>query len=215
MNRAPPGVALWCLTRLAGGESGEALIGDLLERFNAGETRAWFWRQTAAALAYALFRAVREHGSSFFGALAAVAAVLLVMWFVNPWITTEVISFQTHQMLEFDPHWTRRFGWGVVFFTLAIFQTCIWFAVVGGLAARIHHAHPRLIITVCTTLVFALHVPLLIHQVGNLMTHSRYLPAFSGTLAGALLAANAVLWCGLWVARRRMTSWKQGANSSP
>lgn len=215
MKRAPPAVAMWCLVRLTSGERSEALIGDLLERFDAGETPAWFWRQTVAMLAFAFSREVREHGRSFFGALAAAAAVLLMMWCVNSWITSKLISFQSHQMLELDPNWTRNFGWGMVFFGLAIFQTCIWFAAVGWLAARIHRAHPRLIIAVCTILVFAVHVPLLIHQVGNVMTHSRYLPAFVGTLTFALLGADATLWCGLWVVRRRMTIWKQDVSSSP
>jgi hypothetical protein len=214
MKRGPPVVALWCLTRLAGVDRGEALVGDLLERFDEGETRAWFWRQTIATLAFAFFRAVREHGSSFLGALAAAAAVLVVMWFVNPLITSKVLSFQTHQMLEFDPHWTQRFGWGAVFFTLHVLQTCVWFAIAGWLAARIHRAHPRLIIAVCTVLVVAVNMPLLIHQAGNVMTHSRFLPAFIGTLTFTFLAADTVLWCGLWVVRRRMSSWKQDASSS-
>ena len=213
MKRAPPAVALWCLTRVAVGVRGEALVGDLLERFEAGETRAWFWRQTVAALAFVFLRAVREHGLSFFRALGAAAGVLCVMRLVNPWITAKMISFQMHQMLEFDPNWTRHVGWGLVFWAFHIFQTCIWFGIAGWLAARIHRAHPRLIITVCTVLVVAVNVPLLIHQAGNVMTHSRFLPAFIGTLTFTFLAADAMLWCGLWVVQRRLASSKRGANS--
>jgi hypothetical protein len=202
VKRRPPFLAVWCLTRLAGGERGETLIGDLLERFDAGETRAWFWRQSLAALAFSFARAAREHGASFVSALAAAGWILLAMWIVDPWITGKVMFFQTHQMLELDPEWVRRSGWRIAFFTLALLQTCMWFAAVGWLAPRIHRAHPRLIITACAVIVFALHLPLLIHQAGNLMTHARYLDVFIWILARALLAANAVIWFGLWSAKR-------------
>jgi hypothetical protein len=34
----------------------EALIGDLLEEFHYGRSRAWFWRQLLTAVGLALFR---------------------------------------------------------------------------------------------------------------------------------------------------------------
>lgn len=200
MKRTPPSLAVWCLARLVRGERGEALIGDLLERFAAGETRIWFWRQTLSASAFAFAHAAREHGASLLRALAAVAAVIGAMWMVDPWLARKLIHFQTHGLFELDPHWVGRYGWRIAFLVLAFLQKAAWFAFAIWLAVKIHRAQPRLIIVVCAVAAFALHVPLLVWQGSNVLTHSRYLDVFEWTLIHALMATNVVIWCGLWSA---------------
>src|SRR4051812_45968431 len=148
MNRAPPRVAVWCLTHLARSERGQAVLGDLLERFEEGETRAWFWRQTLAALAYGFARAVRDHGATFAAALIATTILFFVMRIVNPYITGKVIYFQTHVLLELDPQWSQRWGWRIPLMMLGLLQTMSWFAVMGWLVTRIHRAQPRIIVLV-------------------------------------------------------------------
>lgn len=44
----PPRLALWLLDRFGPGDEG--LTGDLLEELDRGRSRAWFWRQAAAAI---------------------------------------------------------------------------------------------------------------------------------------------------------------------
>jgi hypothetical protein len=46
----PPRLALALLQRVV--PDNEALIGDLIEEFEAGRSRAWFWRQTVVAIAH-------------------------------------------------------------------------------------------------------------------------------------------------------------------
>ena len=49
-NRVPPGIATWLLERLGPHYRNESLVGDLLEEYQQGRSRAWYWRQTLAGI---------------------------------------------------------------------------------------------------------------------------------------------------------------------
>lgn len=80
-ERVPPKLALWLLKHGSSGYHREALEGDLFELFQQeGRSRAWYWRQVAAAIwsargAGAMFRRRRAKAvvnalMLIFGALA-------------------------------------------------------------------------------------------------------------------------------------------------
>ena len=48
--RSPPRLAVWLLQHLGPRYHTESLSGDLLEEYQQGRTRAWYWRQTVAAI---------------------------------------------------------------------------------------------------------------------------------------------------------------------
>lgn len=48
---APPTLATWLLSRVLVDEKSESLIGDLIEQYRGGRSRAWYWRQTFSVLA--------------------------------------------------------------------------------------------------------------------------------------------------------------------
>lgn len=58
-GRRAPHVATTLLDRLAPDQ--DAMVGDLLEAFHAGRSRAWFWRQVVIAVAVATARDIRDH----------------------------------------------------------------------------------------------------------------------------------------------------------
>jgi drug/metabolite transporter (DMT)-like permease len=49
-QRIPPRAALWILNRFCSGYRSESLAGDLIEQFQQGETRPWFWKQVVTAV---------------------------------------------------------------------------------------------------------------------------------------------------------------------
>ena len=48
--RHPPRLALWLLEHAWVGAYGEALTGDLIEHYQTGQSRWWFWRQVGYAI---------------------------------------------------------------------------------------------------------------------------------------------------------------------
>jgi len=59
IHREPPRMAVWLLIRWASPYQRDALVGDLLEMYCAGRSRAWYWRQVIVALILAQSRALR------------------------------------------------------------------------------------------------------------------------------------------------------------
>ena len=202
MKRVPSRIAIWCLTHLAYGERGHAILGDLLERFDEGETRGWFWRQTLATLSYGFGRAVREQGASFVAALVAFAAFYVIRTITDTYLSQSLIHFQTHELLEMDPQWIQSWGWKIAFATLGFSQTTLWPAVTGWLVVRIHPTQPRLIVFVSAIAVLALRLPRTIQLAQNLLTHPRFLDYFIWNLFHLMLTIGALVTCGIWGTRR-------------
>jgi hypothetical protein len=51
IHRTPPRLAIWLLEKLGFARRKPAFIGDLLEEFHSGRSRAWYWRQTVIVIA--------------------------------------------------------------------------------------------------------------------------------------------------------------------
>ena len=58
-ERLPPKLASWLLNKYGSPYHGESLAGDLIEQYQEGRSRAWYWRQVGAAILIAWGRSVR------------------------------------------------------------------------------------------------------------------------------------------------------------
>jgi len=89
-DREPPRLADWLLRQFHFARRNPALTGDLLEMFRAGRSRAWYWRQTLAIVAWGVARNAwifREYlGALSFGWLlqAAIVAMLASLRWPHP-----------------------------------------------------------------------------------------------------------------------------------
>jgi hypothetical protein len=73
-KNSPPSAALWLIRCLYGGSDGEALAGDMVERFTEEDrTIGWFWRQTGVAIAAGLPGAARNRWPELTYAIGAFA----------------------------------------------------------------------------------------------------------------------------------------------
>jgi hypothetical protein len=81
IERVPPKVALWLLKHGGSRYHSEALAGDLIEQYQEGRSRAWCWKQVAAAILIARGQYIRAlpwaaAGRVLSRLLAEIAAVL-------------------------------------------------------------------------------------------------------------------------------------------
>jgi hypothetical protein len=76
-------LATWLLKRFVTGPHAEAIVGDLLERFNQDASVVWLWRQVLLAMVVSVFQHGRHHDSTTWrvhpkGPLVLAAIVLAV-----------------------------------------------------------------------------------------------------------------------------------------
>lgn len=76
--REPPRSALWLLAFVWRGHYGDSLTGDLIEHFQQGRSRWWFWRQVAVALLIAPLRSTVRKWLAVFGLVALGVGTLAV-----------------------------------------------------------------------------------------------------------------------------------------
>ena len=58
--RTPPRLAEWLLQRLAASYRRDSLLGDLLEEYQQGHSRGWYWRQVGMAASESVLRFARS-----------------------------------------------------------------------------------------------------------------------------------------------------------
>jgi|SRR5579862_8328878 len=79
--RKPPRLATWLLDRLLVSEQNPALIGDLLEEFQAGRTAGWYWRQALSAVVTSLGRSeFRPYRKAVLAGWSAEICAVSVLW---------------------------------------------------------------------------------------------------------------------------------------
>jgi hypothetical protein len=86
-ERLPPKIAAWLLRKWGSRYHAESLAGDLIEQYREGRSRAWYWKQAAAAVSVAQARAIRASASAAGRLLARLiaeaAAVLSIVVVVD------------------------------------------------------------------------------------------------------------------------------------
>lgn len=74
----PPALACWLLRHARPGNHGDALEGDLIERYREGRSDGWFWQQVCIAIAAGLLTESRRRWPEFAYAFAGVLVPILV-----------------------------------------------------------------------------------------------------------------------------------------
>ncbi len=106
MNRKsaePPRLAKWLLSVACPRGQADPLAGDILERFHAGQTGLWFWRQVLFAGALRLRRAAQSHWPQLAFATvglflplfrfsdARTYAATALQWWTMPWPWSQLL----------------------------------------------------------------------------------------------------------------------------
>lgn len=59
MKRSPPAVATWLVSHFASDYQRDSLVGDLIEQYQQGASRLWYWKQVGVALLVASAKVLR------------------------------------------------------------------------------------------------------------------------------------------------------------
>ena len=134
----PPRLATWLLKRFASGDTGESLIGDLLERYQHGHSWMWYWRQVVVAIVVNAARDIREHKLLAARALVIGWVIYLLASLPVTWLA-RIIRFQIEDWLVATGHYSfwSVFWSGQLSGTLLVYVVC---AASGWIVARFHHA---------------------------------------------------------------------------
>lgn len=202
-NRTAPRVATWLLELIGGRSRFEPLIGDLVEQFEAGHSRLWYWRQAVGSVAIDLTHRLRLHAFSF---IAAVAAGYALVWLLDAGYPYALQPLQENLSALSRHPWTAQAvlrAAGMVMcglFADAVILVAAW------AVTRIHRSHPRALLSVFAAAVTIRYLP----GVARLVIHAATDPRFTASLLSRHLhlmmpvarQALCILAAGLWVVRR-------------
>ena len=135
----PPRVATWLLKRLAASGKRESLVGDLIEQYQQGRSRAWYWRQAIAAIFGSIANDIRAH--KLLALRAAILGLVLYQLAAFP------VIFLSNLFVEVPPR-------------LLVYIGC---AFTGVIVARLHPTYRTAMVCVASVSVLffeSLHVAL-------------------------------------------------------
>jgi hypothetical protein len=140
--RKPPIYATGLLLRL--GPQDESFIGDLVEEYAAGRSRAWYWRQVLSAVVLASVRQIGAHPARALAAVTTGWAALLLFFFL-------LGDRMTDGLAGWIWNWDRQTAYRTQvwwpFWIATLLVSCTGFALSGLVVVRAQrrHAGPVLI----------------------------------------------------------------------
>lgn len=204
MNSRPaPHAATWLLERIGRRSRLDPLIGDLVEQFQEGRTRLWYWRQALGTVVIDLARTLRSHAFSF---IAAVVVGFALIWLLDAGYP---YAFQplNENLLALSRHpWTAQAVLRVGGMEMCGLLADALIMVTAWAVTRIHRSHPRAVLSVFAAAVTVRYLP----GLARLVIHAVTDPRFTAPLVSRHLhlmmpvawQALCILAAGLWVVRR-------------
>jgi hypothetical protein len=189
----PPIVATWLLEHFLLDSRDTSLIGDLIEDYTQGHSRAWYWRQVLIAIAVGCWRDIRAHKLLAVRALAVGYAILVLEGRM-------LFTFVPHLVhkLEFLLPTTKFPG-----FALLIISSALTSAVSGWVVARFHRPHQTAMVFLFAALMGLLHLrwpwpPEIYRLFLNSFSNPRYLPYLAVEFVRWILVPICIVAGGLW-----------------
>ncbi len=202
-SRTAPRAATWLLERLGSRSRFDPLIGDLVEQFEEGRSRRWYWRQAVGTLAIGLARTLRLHAFSF---IAAVAAGYALTWLSQVGYSYAFQPLHENLSAVSRHPWSAQAALRVAGMVMCGLLADALIFVTAWLVTRIHRAHPRAVLSVFAAAVTVQYLP----GLARLVIHAATDPRFTAPLVSRHLhlmmpvawQALCILAAGLWAVRR-------------
>jgi hypothetical protein len=142
----PPAFATWLLNRFDSTANGEAIAGDLVEQFQEGRSRVWYWRQVIGAVFRSVGHDIRHHYVLAIRALFIGWALYFVFGIPISRLS-RILSLDIDDWVIQSRHYTQ---WSV-FWTWQLPPTVLVplaCAVTGWIVARLHRSHAATMVSV-------------------------------------------------------------------
>ena len=156
----PPTLATGLLKRLADGPQCEALIGDLIERYQRRQSALWYWRQAVTAIVARAINDVREHVGLTLRAIA--------VWYLLAWLAGQLALLAYSQLGLWMWNWTIAhdldllrvlwFGRPRWISPPFLLMACVNQAIIGWIIARLHRDHRAAALLSCGAVSLAYSV---------------------------------------------------------
>lgn len=204
--KRPPALALVLLNRL--GPRDQSLVGDVYEEYDTGRSKAWFWRQVLAAVAYGAAREIRR------------APMRAVVSTATGWMVAAAVFLVGDRIADglagFFWQWSRQaaYAGGVwwPFYVTALFVTYAGFALSAAIVARVNRERPAMLLAYVASTFTLLSIAgllleiLIVRYVAVPLPHPLFYAVFT-TLpflwhSGILLVPLTMLLCGTMAMRR-------------
>jgi hypothetical protein len=208
-NSKPPALATWLLEHFRSGSRNEYITGDLMEAYQTGYSRAWYWKQVLAAIVVSLYQEITAYPVL---ALRAIA-VGMGTWFIYRYgVAPRLLSPLIRRFLQ--PSGFPFSPWGLTWWTLSLTVS----AASGWIIARLDRPHRTGMVLVFATFSFFLQLkrlPWLWFDGANTLTNIRFVPYLLNNLAALTLPSLAILFGGLWGASPESEPKRQEQRPTP
>ena len=211
-SNKPPALAHWLLRHFGCSANNEAVIGDLDERFQAGRSSGWSWRQVSTAIWSGLLTELRMHGKLVIRALVVGwTLVFTYQTFSRKLVTPLVLYLQDRAMRAYpsgwfndaisaiEPHWWAYRNYYVYPAALGAARISMGFAamiLIGWIIARSHAPHHRASVLLLVLTFYSISFAYLCAELIQAQNTSG---ALMSTIAFVInLVADSATLVGLW-----------------
>jgi hypothetical protein len=181
----PPFLATWLLHWLYSGPNAEAVIGDLLERYQTTPSSMFYWRQVLTTIIVSVLWEIRAHKVLAIRAVLTGCASAWLLGFVLLFVATGPVGTAVETLFGESRH--------VFFGTWGPFMTL---AGAGWIVGRLHRQSRGAMVLLFATFILLLGIPELHRGVTNALADERYIPALRHFLSAESLAMVASLLGG-------------------
>jgi hypothetical protein len=205
-------LARWLLTRFGCSPNNEAVIGDLDERFQAGRSGAWYWRQVFIAIWSSLFTELRLHRMLAVRALIAgwilvFTYITLLLKLINPLLMNLVqrampgypSGWLNDVIWNITPHWwayRNYYVYPTAVSVVRITLSCAAMVLIGWIIARTYAPHHRASVLLLVLTLYGISFASLCLQMTRAVDNSGLFLA-AGDFVINLVAFSAAL-AGMW-----------------
>jgi hypothetical protein len=198
----PPRIASWLLRNFGCSPNNDAIIGDLNEKYQGGQSRFWYWRQSLVAIVAGLWNEFRTHKlSTASGVLTGWLSLLLMSKLLEP----VYLSLHRNDYLPFlyekmpvdwfsaTALWTyigrilRPFDWSLIGFA------CIVSVCSGMLVVLLHRKRSRATLLVFFASRCIVVLPLICFLFAGVIYEPQFATEFLKLILGNVLALVAIV----------------------